>query len=223
MKVSLACSPSYAIAYCKLALGETLLVEAGGMVAMSGGVSLSASTGGGALKGAMRKMLGGETFFLGRYTADTEGAWVAVAPRNPGDIAELPLDGKVDVITEQGAYLASTAGLNMSVVAGNTTSMMNREGLTLLRHRGVGTLLICSYGGLQTFSLDDGQSVIVDTGHLVGYTSTVTPTIGPVGSIIASAAAGEGFAAKLTGPGMVWMQTRADHGDGWFTPRRKQN
>lgn len=224
MRVTIECAPSYAMAYCKLGLGERMLVESGGMVAMSDGVALSATVAGGALKGMWRKVLGGESFFMGRYTAQVEGAWVSVAPRYPGDIAELTLDGSTDVVAEQGAFLASSDTVTMSVVAGNATSLMNREGLTMLRFTGHGTLLLCSYGGLQTFSLDEGQHLIIDTGHLVGYTAGMRTQVGPVASLSSSAASGEGLAARLTGPGMVWLQSRAEQQlRDWLHPRKAQN
>ncbi len=108
MRVNVECSPAYAMAYCYLDTGESVIVESGGMTAMSDGLNVQAAALGGAVKGLVRKLAGGESFFMGRYTAATHNAWVAVAPKYPGDIACLTLDGDTTLLAESGSFLASS-------------------------------------------------------------------------------------------------------------------
>ena len=224
MRVNIECGPAYAMAYCYLSLGEELLVESGAMAAMSDGVSVSAAAPGGAVKGLLRKVAGGESFFMGKYTAAVDGAWVAVAPKFPGDVASVKLDGSVEILATSGAFLASAASVKMSVVSAGWSNMLMREGVTMLKFSGNGTLVMCSYGGLQMFELAAGQTIVVDTGHVVGYTSTMSTQVGPLTSVSSSVATGEGLAMRLTGPGFVWMQTRAEQQlRSWLFPEREQN
>lgn len=218
------CAPSYAMAYCHLRAGESVSAESGAMALMSQGVSLSAGTGGGVLKGFVRKALGGESFFLGRYTASVHGAWVAFAPKFPGDIAVVDLSVSGSIVTESGSMLAFDDGVEVSVTNAGVGNVLMREGITMLRMAGSGTVLLCSYGGLQQFELSAGQSVVVDTGHVVAFSETMERQVGMVAGVAASAASGEGLGMKLSGPGHVWVQTRAEQAlTSWLFPDRKQN
>lgn len=224
--VNLTCAPSYTIAYCTLAYGESVLVERGGMAAMSAGLEVSAGLGsGGVAKAAMRKAFGGESFFMGRYKAAVHGAWVAVAPPYPGDIMVLDLHGHGDGMRlESGALLAASEDVDINVKYAGLGSIVLREGATMLHVGGHGKVLVSSYGGIQQFNLREGESIVLDTGHLVGFSDTVRMQVGPLSGITTSAITGEGLVAHLTGPGLVLMQTRAEQGIvDWLMPRRAQN
>jgi uncharacterized protein (TIGR00266 family) len=225
MDVRLTCSPSYTLAYCHLAASEVVMVEAGAMAAMSAGVRTSGSVGpGGIGKAVMRKALGGEGFFMARYQAELEGAWVAVAPRYPGDIAAERITPDAGMLIEQGSLLAVSQGLSVDVKYAGVRNIVLQEGVTLLRVSGDGDLLAGTYGGLQRFVLGDGEQVIVDTGHLVGFSDTVKTKIHMLGGAATSVVSGEGLVGVITGPGVVLMQTRAEQAlRSWLFPDRSQN
>jgi uncharacterized protein (AIM24 family) len=83
MDVTTRQSPAFAVARVTLAGGESVSVEAGAMMGMSGGVELESKVQGGLLKGLKRSVLGGESLFLTRFTASGEGGWVDCAARRP--------------------------------------------------------------------------------------------------------------------------------------------
>ena len=97
----------------------------------------------------------------------------------------------------------------------------------MLKVVGSGSALVGTYGGLDKILLAEGESTIVDTGHLVAMTEDVTMKVGPLGSVTASALTGEGLVALLTGgPGgsAIWIQTRAEQQfREWLFPQREQN
>jgi uncharacterized protein (TIGR00266 family) len=225
MRVNLSCSPSYTIAYCYLSSGEELLAEAGAMAAMSAGVRVAGSVGpGGVGKAVMRRALGGEGFFMGRYRAEVEGAWVALAPRYPGDIAVESVHPESGFVVEQGALLGLSSGVAADVKWAGMRNIALREGATLLHIAGEGDMLIASYGGLQRFDLGPGEQLVVDTGHLVGFSDTMKVRVGLVGGAVGSVTSGEGLVGSLTGPGVVFIQTRAEQALlGWLMPARGQN
>jgi uncharacterized protein (AIM24 family) len=108
MRVNIQCAPSYALAYCYLEAGESVRAESGAMACMSAGITVKVDTGpGGVAKGIMRKTLGGESFFMGRYTAQVHGAWIALAPKIPGDIAEVDITPERGLMATAGAVLAA--------------------------------------------------------------------------------------------------------------------
>lgn len=225
MDVRIECQPSYAMAYLSLDVGESALVEHGAMAAMSAGISVGVGIGpGGIAKAVLRKTLGGESFFMGRYTADLHGAWVAVSPKFPGDITLVHVTPGHSYAFEAGAFLAASEGVDVDVKYAGVRTVLLREGATMLGVRGTGKALICSYGGIQSFDLPDGATMIVDTGHLVGFAETVTVKIGPLSSLTTAMATGEGLVAELTGPGEVFIQTRAEQQlQTWLLPDKQQN
>ena len=225
MKVSFHSKPSYALAVCSLSYGESLRAEAGAMACMSAGVTVKADTGpGGLRKGLMRKAFGGESLFMGRYQADVEGAWVALAPKYPGDIEEVHIQPDVGLVAESGSLLALSEGVDADVKWAGAKSIILREGATLLHLEGQGNALICTYGGIVRNDLAAGQTMIVDTGHLVAYSDTISMRVGPLSGLLTAQFSGEGLVAELRGPGSVYVQTRSETEiRSWLLPQRRQN
>lgn len=224
MKIDLKCQPSYTIAYVGLDHGESVLVERNALAVCSDGIEASFATGsGGMFSAAMRKTLGGENFFMGRYTASVHGAWVGVAPKFPGDVIDIELKDSA-ILAEQGSLLACCGNVDIDVRYAGVRKILLREGATVLRIHGTGDALLSTYGAMQKFDLAAGQSIVVDTGHFVAMSETCTMNIGFLGGAVTSAASGEGLVARITGPGSVWTQTRAESAlPNLMFPRRNQN
>jgi uncharacterized protein (TIGR00266 family) len=224
MKIDLRAQPSYTIAYVSLDYGESVLAERNSLAVASDGIEASYATGsGGVVKAALRRTLGGEYFFMGRYTAAVHGAWVGLAPRYPGDIIDIKLDN-AGVLAEQGSLLACCGNVDVDVTYAGIRKIALREGATVLRVHGTGDALISTYGAVQRFDLADGEGIVVDTGHFVAMSDTCDLRVGLLGGVVASAASGEGLVARITGPGSVWIQTREERSiRNWLMPERKQN
>ena len=225
MRAELECAPSYAMAYLTLAAGETAVVEPGATVAMSAGLEVAGGFGpGGVLKAAARRLAGGEGLLMARYTATIEGSWVAVAPRYPGDIAVLEVSPERPVLAQSGSFLAASETLMPSAAYAGVKMMLLHEGITALRLTGSGLALVASYGGLQRFALGPGEQLVVDTGHIVAWSEHTALRIGALSSVVTSAVTGEGLVGLFSGPGEVWIQTRAEQQlRGWLTPTRETN
>ena len=224
MNIEIASQPAYSIAYVRLDQAEEVICETGAMVALSAGVEMTGSTGGGIAKAAVRKIAGQESFFRSSYVSRVPGGWVALAPKFPGDIGVLDVDASSPWIVQTGAILGHGAGVETSVKFGGLGSVVQREGLMVLQASGNGKMIICSYGGLQRFTPGPGERIIVDTGHLVAWTASMGVRIGPLSGLVSSVVSGEGLVAELTGPGEVWIQTRAEAQlRSWLVSDREQN
>ena len=224
MRVQVDGAPAYAIAYCFLETGETVYIENDGMALMSEGIRVSMSTGGGIGKGLLRKAFGGEGLVMGAYMAEVSGAWVAATPKFPGDVRALDLGKTGPLLAQSGALVAFDDQVDVSVKAGNISSALATRGVTLLKMSGIGVSVIGSYGAISEFDVEYGQSVIVDTGHLVAFSDNMEIETGFLGGMVTSAATGEALVTKLYGPGHVYIQTRAeDQLLGWLNPLREQN
>ncbi len=224
MRVNIDGAPAYAIAYCFLEAGETVFIENGGMALMSEGIQVNMSTGGGLSKGLMRKAFGGESLIMGAYKAEVSGAWVAASPKYPGDVRPLDLSTTGSLLAQSGALLAFDDRVDVSVRPSSVSSALATRGVTLLKMSGLGIAVIGTYGAISEFDVKDGQSVIVDTGHLVAFSENMDIETGFLGGIVTSAATGEALVSKLHGPGHVYIQTRAEEQlFGWINPQRNQN
>lgn len=227
MRVVISDRPSYSLATVVLDAGESVYAEAGAMAAMSDGIEVKAGPGpGGVMKAVMRKQLGGESFFMTRFSALVHGAWVALAPRFPGDIVEVEVTREVGLMVETGAMLAMGDGVQTNIGLGGLTQVVLHEGLTMLKLTGSGKALLSSYGAIQRFDLAAGQRIVVDTGHLVAYSEDMHERVrvGLVGDLLTAKFSGEGVAGLFTGPGTVYLQTRAEQSlKSWLFPNREQN
>jgi uncharacterized protein (TIGR00266 family) len=149
---------------------------------------------------------GGESFFTNVFTAGAGGGVVQLVTSLPGDIAVLELDGAMFV--QSGSYLASEPALTVDAKWGGAKTFFGGEGLVLLNCQGRGKLLVSSYGAIDRFTLEPGQALTVDTGHVVAFADTVQFNVRQVGGIKSTMLSGEGLVVDLSGHGEVLLQTR---------------
>jgi uncharacterized protein (TIGR00266 family) len=202
-------SPSFAVARLTIEPGEQIRAESGAMMATSAGVSITASTQGGVMKGLKRSFLGGESLFVTTFTAPAAGGWVDVAHHLAGDIIPTEVSAEEAVLITRGCWLASSAGVDLDTKWGGFKNLFGGEGGFLVRATGHGTVLLACYGALDTIALAAGESVTIDTGHVVAFGPTVTSQIRKVaGGVIQTMKSGEGYVFDFTGPGWVMTQSR---------------
>ncbi|MCH9815573.1 MAG: TIGR00266 family protein [Actinomycetia bacterium] len=219
MQIEIKNSPSFAMAQVTLSGGEQVKAEAGAMVAMTPSVEIQTSTQGGMLKGLRRSVLGGESFFMNTFTANGAGGQVSFAPTLPGDIVTWPLTGQT-VFLQSGAYLASSTGIDVDSKWGGAKTFFSSEGLFMLKCSGHGDVLVSSYGAIEARQLAAGERYTVDTGHMVGWSEQVQYSVRKVGNWKSTFLSGEGLVCDLTGPGIIYMQTRSpDDFVSWLVPK----
>ncbi|MDS0133458.1 MULTISPECIES: TIGR00266 family protein [unclassified Amycolatopsis] len=209
MQVGIRQQPSFAVARLMLAPGEPCQVESGAMMATSYGVQVQSQAQGGIMKGLGRAFLSGESFFISTFTAPPNGGWVDVAANLPGDIQVITLDGRTGWAVTRGCWLASSHGVQTETKWGGVKNLMGGEGGFLTHATGQGQLLVSCYGAVETITLQQGEMVTIDTGHVVAYADTVQYQIRKVAQgIIQSMKSGEGLVFDFVGPGQIMTQTR---------------
>lgn len=222
MKFEIKHQPSYALAIAHLSGSEPIRVESGAMVSMSDGVTIETKSEGG-LFGGLKRMVGGESFFQNVYTAPTQGGEVTMAPALPGDMAVINVTAGQDFLMQSGAFIAGETNLKVDTSWGGAKGFFGSGSLLLLRVSGNGQVLMGAYGALEVRDLPAGQSYIVDTGHIVGFDSSMQFQVQKVGGWKSTFLSGEGLTVKLTGPGRLYMQTRSDESFiNWLAPRLPQ-
>jgi uncharacterized protein (TIGR00266 family) len=194
--------PTQTIARCRLAAGEELLAESGAMIAMSQSIQLETQSGGAG--SALKRLFGGESFFRNRFRARAEGE-VLLAPPLRGDMVVLDV-GPEQYLVQQGAFVGSSPTVDVKTRA-SARGFFSGMGIFLLETSGRGQLLANAFGVLEPIDLDG--ELIVDTGHVVAWTSTLEHTITKASSgWIKSFFSGEGLVVNFRGRGRVWVQTR---------------
>lgn len=210
MQIETRHAPAFGVARCSLAPGEQIRVESGAMMATSGGVDIEARMAGGLMKGLKRSVLGGESLFVTTYTAPEGGGWVDVAAHLPGDLVVRELDPSKALFLTRGSWLASAADVEVDTKWGGFAKLFGGEGGFLIRLSGSGPVILACYGALDVITLEPGETLVLDSGHMVAYDETIQMNLRRAveGRSIQSLKSGEGFVFEFTGPGELYTQTR---------------
>ncbi|HUL76190.1 MAG TPA: TIGR00266 family protein [Vicinamibacteria bacterium] len=203
--------------------GESVVAEAGALMYMTAGVQMetifgdgSAQSQGaglmGALLGAGRRILTGESLFMTVFTA--QGGTrekVGFAAPYPGRIVPMDL-GKLggELVCQKDSFLCAARGVSIGIAFQKKlgVGLFGGEGFIMQRLQGDGLVFVHAGGMLTEMDLGPGQTLRLDTGCLVALQPSVTYDIQPVGGVKTALFGGEGlFFATLTGPGHVWLQS----------------
>lgn len=212
-------APSFSHIHVDLAPGETVVAEAGAMQSMSAELDMKATPNGGFFSAVLKRFFGGESFFVSHFTNNTqETLRVTIAQPVPGQIIEFDLAGGNELCMQRGAYIASTPDVSFKVVWAGFASWFVGEGLVKLKASGQGKLWYGAYGAIIEREIDG--ELKIDDGHLVAYDPNLTLNVALAGGLFASLFGGEGFVARVTGKGKVYLQTRSLKGlASWINPK----
>jgi uncharacterized protein (TIGR00266 family) len=203
--------------------GESVVAEAGALMYMSRGIQMETIFGDGsaqaqnkglmgALLGAGRRLLTGESLFMTVFTA-AGGARekVAFAAPYPGRILAMDL-AKLggELVCQKDSFLCAARGVSIGIAFQKRigVGLFGGEGFIMQRLQGDGLCFVHAGGMLVEKQLGPGETLRVDTGCLVALQPSVSYDIQLVGSVKTAFFGGEGlFFATLTGPGHVWLQS----------------
>ena len=210
MQTTIEFNPSYSLLTVQFTAGESIKAEPGAMVAQQG-MDMKTGMGGGGLFGGIKRMMGGESFFINTFTATSDESWMSLAPSTPGDILSFDVGPGRNLFIQSSSFLACDANVETDANFQGLRGMFSGEGLFFLRafsERGEGTVYVNSYGAIKQVAVEPGKELVVDTGHLVAFTDDVDYSIGKVGGIRSLIGGGEGLVMKFRGYGDVWIQSR---------------
>ena len=196
------------VVICALESGEPMITEKGSMVWMSPNMEMETSAGG--LGRAFGRMFSGESIFQNIYTPRGGPGMIAFASTFPGSIRAVQIDPSHPIAVQKSAFLASEAGVELSVFFQKKAmgGFFGGEGFIMQKLSGRGTAFLEIDGHAVEYNLAPGQSIVVDTGNVAGFSPTVTMDIQQVPGLKNKFLGGEGlFNTLLTGPGKVWLQT----------------
>ena len=198
---------NFPVVTCTLSSGEQMITEKGSMVWMSSNIEME--TQGGGLGKMFSKAYSGESMFQNIYTARGEGM-ITFGSSFPGQIIPLQVSPGREMILQKSAFLASETGVNLSIFFNKKlgAGLFGGEGFIMQKISGQGIAFVEIDGELVEYDLKPGEALVVDTGNVAGFESTVSMDIRQVPGLKNKLLGGEGlFNTHLTGPGKVWLQT----------------
>ena len=203
--------------------GESAVAEAGALMYMTPGIQMETIFGDGsaqskssglmgALLGAGKRLLTGESLFMTVFTNSGSGKHrVAFAAPYAGRILTLDLAGLGgQLICQKDSFLCAAKGVSIGIAFQRKigVGLFGGEGFIMQKLEGDGLCFVHAGGTVHPLELSAGQTLRVDTGCIVALQPSVSYDIQYVGKIKTALFGGEGlFYAMLTGPGRVWLQS----------------
>jgi uncharacterized protein (TIGR00266 family) len=200
--------------------GETVIAEAGSMMYMESDINYDTKLGDGsqANQGMLNKLLSagsrvltGESLFVTHFTNTGSGKRrVSFSAPYPGKIVPLELAQYGNsLIVQNDAFLCAALGTKISLHFNRRlgSGLVGGEGFILQRLDGDGRAFIHAGGTVIRRDLNN-ETLRVDTGCIVGFTSGIDFNVQAAGNLRSMVFGGEGiFLATLSGYGTVWLQS----------------
>jgi uncharacterized protein (TIGR00266 family) len=193
----------------RLAQGEAIYTESGGMAWMMGDIEMKTS-GRGGLGRMLGRALSGESLFLTTYACRGSQGMVTFTPEAPGKIIPVPLEAGQSIIAQKDAFMCAEDSVTLEVHFRKRlgAGLFGGEGFILQKLTGPGMAFVEIAGEVVEYNLEPGHLLKVDPGHLAMYEPAVDYDVQMVRGVTNILFGGEGlFLATLRGPGRVWLQS----------------
>ncbi len=200
---------SLPVVICELEAGEAMVSEGGAMGWMSNNIEMDTNMKGGLL-GGLGRAFSGESVFLNTFTCKGGSGRIAFPSSFPGKIMDIQLAAGERVIAQKGAFLAGTDNVSLEVAFKKKigAGFFGGEGFILQQITGPGMAFLEFDGHVESYDLAAGETMLVDTGNVAMFESSVDYDIQMVKGIKNIFLGGEGlFLTKLTGPGKIYLQS----------------
>ncbi|MCB1198882.1 MAG: TIGR00266 family protein, partial [Deltaproteobacteria bacterium] len=198
---------------------ETVIAEAGSMVYMNEGIVFEAKFGDGSqidqgfwgkAGQAVKRKLTGESLFMTHFTNQSQGKKVvSFGAPYPGKIVPLALSqyANGEVLCQKDAFLCAAKGTQVSIAFQKKlgAGFFGGEGFILQKLKGDGNAYLHAGGSIVEKHLRN-EKIMIDTGCVVAFESSLHYDIERAGSLKSMIFGGEGiFLATLQGTGRVWI------------------
>lgn len=194
---------------CRLGQGESMFTQSGGMGWMTFNFKMSTNIKGGVLKGIGRKLIK-ESFFMTTYTCTYGEGMISFPSRFPGSILAFDLKPGQSIIAQKNAFLCaeSSVDVKMYFKPKLLVGLFGGEGFIMQKITGPGKVFLEVDGGSVRHTLQQGETLKVDPGHIATISESVHMKMTFVKGVMNIFFSGEGlFLTELTGPGEIWLQT----------------
>jgi len=192
-----------------LSQGESMYTESGGMAWMQGNIEMKTNTRGGLMKG-LGRALAGESLFMTTYTSQDPEAMIVFTPEAPGRIVDVRLEAGQSLICQKDAFMCAEESVDIKIHFRKKlgAGFFGGEGFILQQITGPGYAFLEIPGETREYTLQAGEAMRIDPGHIAFFEPSVQYDIVAVKGIKNVLFSGEGlFLATLTGPGRIWLES----------------
>lgn len=176
------------IARVHLQPGQEIYAEAGKMIYKTASVNwatrMTGQSIGAKILGAIKRKLMGESLFFTYFRADAAHGEVGFAGHYPGKIQVFDLAAGQTMMVQRDGFLfaQSTVNLDIAMVRRLGAGLLGGEGFILQKLTGPGLVFIHAGGDHVDFKLAPGETLQVQSGHLVAFEPSVNYDIQMVGA-----------------------------------------
>lgn len=188
---------------------QEIYSERGGMSWMSGNIAMQTNMEGG-IGGAFKRVFSGESIFMVSFIAQGGSGLIGFSSEFPGKIIPLNLGPGQQMICQKDAFMVAERSVQLDIHFRRKlgAGLFGGEGFVMQRLTGPGLAFVELDGEIIEYTLSEGQTLKVDTGHVAMLEPTVQFDIEMVRGFKNILFGGEGlFLTTLRGPGRVWLQT----------------
>ena len=188
--------------------GEKIITEAGAMSWMTPTIQMGTTSKGGVGK-AFGRLFSGESLFLNEFTCKGESGGLALASAFPGTILPVRVTSYGGIIAQKSAFIACEENVELSTHIQKKIGVgfFGGEGFIMQKLSGDGLAFLEIDGHCEIVDLNQGEEIIVGTGHLAAMDESCKMDIIGVEGFKNVFFGGEGlFLTKVTGPGKVYLQ-----------------
>ncbi len=187
--------------------GEKVTAEAAAMVFMRGDIeTVTRMRKGGFFKSLKAAALGGESFFVNDFIANSDNCKLGLTGNTLGDIEVIHVTE--EFIVQSGAFVGSTGGLTLDTKWQGFTKGIFGSNLFMLKTVGTGDMFVNAWGGIIKKELRDGEKMILDNYQLVALSSRASYRVTKHGGFKTTLFGGEALVIEIVGPGTVYLQTK---------------
>ncbi len=188
--------------------GDKVTAEAAAMVFMRGDIeTVTRMRKGGFLKSLKAAALGGESFFVNDFIANSDNCTLGLTGNTLGDIEVIHVTE--EFIVQSGAFVGSTGGLTLDTKWQGFTKGIFGSNLFMLKTVGTGEMFVNAWGGIIKKELKDGEKMILDNYQLVALSSRASYRVTKHGGFKTTLFGGEALVIEIVGPGTVYLQTKS--------------
>jgi uncharacterized protein (TIGR00266 family) len=193
--------------------GQKVISEGGELSWMTDTVKMSTSTSGAGqsgVLGVLKRAVAGGTIFMTEYHVEGGPGTVAFATKMPGEIRPVAIGPGREYMVSRHGFLAGTENVTLAIGFQRKlgAGVFSGNGFILQRLAGQGVSWVGLSGEIIEYRLQPGETIHVHPGHIGIFDASVSFDIEMVKGIKNMLFGADSiFLARMTGPGVVWLQT----------------
>jgi uncharacterized protein (TIGR00266 family) len=193
--------------------GQTVVSQGGELSWMTDSIRMTTTTKGAGQSGVMgvlKRAVAGGTIFMTEYRAEGKTGTVSFATKMPGEIRPVAVGADREYLVSRHGFLAGTDDVSLTLAFQKKlgAGVFSGNGFLLQRLSGSGVAWIELSGELMEYHLGAGESLHVHPGHIGIFDAQMDFDVEVVKGVRNMLFGADSiFLVRITGPGMVWLQS----------------